>query len=174
MLNHLPKKWANGISLPLLVTDFVPPSVAATLLVERRRYWCLSLAAPRHIVVYSISSLHPRYLNHKRERFISLLGEEGGSCLSERACWIKRVISPEGGIWEWVSLRQHSLSHCLCLCMLPGSPGFDFFPSSLSSLSHIILSFLLSLPLFSSVLCMQGWDKRFWTPLKHIISGPII
>lgn len=127
---------------------FVPLSVAASKLPERRRqgHWCLSLAVPRHIVVYLISSPHPWYLNHKGKRFISLLGEEGGSCLSERACWIKGVISPEGGIWEWVSLRQHSLSHCLC--MLPGSPGFDFFPSPpLSLLSHVILGFLLSLRL---------------------------
>lgn len=146
-----PNKRANGKPLPLVWTnDFVPPSVAASQLPERRRqgHWCLSLAAPRHIVVYSISSPHLWYLNHKGERFISLLGEEGGSCLSERACWIKGVISPEGGIWEWVSLRQHSLSHCLCLCMLPGSPSFDFFPSPpLSLLHHVILSFLLSLPL---------------------------
>lgn len=115
---------------------------------RRRGHWCLSLTAPRHIVVYSIPSPHPWYLNHKGERFISLLGEEGWSCLSERARWIKGVISPEGGIWEWVSLRQHSVSHCLCLCMLPGSPGFDFFPSPPLPLLHrVILGFFLSLPL---------------------------
>lgn len=103
-----PNKRANSRPLPpVLTNDFVPSSVAASQLPERRRrkHWCLSLAAPRHIVVYSISSPHPWYLNHKGERFISLLGEEGWSCLSERACWIKGVISPEGGIWEWVSLR---------------------------------------------------------------------
>lgn len=134
-----PNKWANGRPLPpVLTNDFVPSSMAASQLRERRRegHWCLSLAAPRHIVVYSISSPRPWYLNHKRERFISLLGEEGWSCLSERACWIKGVISPEGGIWEWVSLRQRSLSHSLCLCMLPGSPGFDFFPSPPLPLLH--------------------------------------
>lgn len=63
---------------------------------RRQRRWCLSPAAPRH-VVYSISSPHLWYLNHKGERFISLLGEEGWSCLSERTCWIRGVISPEGG-----------------------------------------------------------------------------
>lgn len=120
---------------------------SSSQLPERRRrgHWCLSLAAPRH-VVYSISSPHPWYLNHKGERFISLLGEEGWSCLSERTCWIKGVISPEGGIWEWVSLTEHSLSHCLC--MLPGSPALTLSPSlPLPLLHHVIIGFLLS-PLF--------------------------
>lgn len=142
-----PNKRANGRPLLSMWTnDFVPPSVAASQLPERRRWghWCLSLAAPRHIVVYLIFSPHHWYLNHKGEHFISLLGEEGGSCLSERACWIKGVISPEGGIWEWVSLRQCSLSHYLSLCMLPGSPGFDFSSSPFPLLHHVILSFFLS------------------------------
>lgn len=93
----------------------------------------------RHVTLLSIwFPAHRWYLNRKGERFISLQGEEGGSCLSERACWIKGVISPEGGIWEWVSLRQRSLSHYLCLCMLPGSPSFD---SPLPLLHRVILSF---------------------------------
>lgn len=51
-------------------------------------------------------------------------------------------------LWERVSLRQHSLSQCLCLGTLPGSPGFGSFPPSFPP--HLILIFLLhSNPFFA-------------------------
>lgn len=109
-------------------------------LLERRRqgHWCLSLAVPRHTVVDSISSPHPWYLNHKGERFISLLGEEGGSCLSERACWIKGVISPEGGIWVWVSLKTALILTQPLPLHVAREPQLWLLP--LSPFPHVILS----------------------------------
>lgn len=136
-------------------------------LLERRRqgHWCLSLAVPRHTVVDSISSPHPWYLNHKGERFISLLGEEGGSCLSERACWIKGVISPEGGIWVWVSLKTALILTQPLPLHVAREPQLWLLP--LSPFPHVILSIFFYPPPPTTPLplsCMH--------PLPHHCDNP--
>lgn len=96
----------------------------------------LSGCATSHCCVYSISIPHLGYLNHKGECFISLLGEEGGSCLSKRACWIKGVISPEGGVvgggggYESVT---HTGTHILLLSLLPSCCAQRFAPLTVLS-----------------------------------------
>lgn len=145
------QQLANGRPLPQIVTN---DSVAVSQLLERRRqgHWCLSLAVPRHTVVDSISSPHPWYLNHKGERFISLLGEEGGSCLSERACWIKGVISPEGGIWEWVSLKTALILTQPLPLHVAREPQLWLLP--LSPFPHVILSVCFYPPQQLLFLCL--------------------
>lgn len=153
----------------------------------------LSGCATSHCCVYSISIPHLGYLNHKGECFISLLGEEGGSCLSKRACWIKGVISPEGGvvgggggggIRARVSLTQ-ALTYCFFLSfhhvvrgvLLLSPPLSVFFPSWLPS-PHLLPLLVQCCPtgnreLLGSVgwLLFQSHLRCSEGPVKYRIIG---
>lgn len=92
--NATSQKAANCRPLPpVLTNDFVPPCVTACKQ-PARSMMSFSSSATSRCCLFHRSFL---VFESQGERFISSLRGEGGSCLSERACWIKGLFPQRGG-----------------------------------------------------------------------------
>lgn len=164
-----PNKQANQRTLPFCVSQCHRASLSQLPQRRRQRCWCLSPAAPRH-VVYSISSPHLWYLNHKGEHFISLLGEEGWSCLSERTCWIKGVISPEGGYES--ECHSQSTQSCSPSARCQGAQLWLFpLPLLHHAFPLLIFSFLCLLPLLHHCYHLVTLPSSFYCSCSAALQG---